>query len=151
MPDADGASFVLPATVPLDELGRQADEAQHEVNLTQAFYVGIFEVTQGQWERVMGQTPAFFLAATRPVELVSYEDIRGSGADAGGSWPQNTGVAPGSFLGILRAKAGLPSLDLPTEAQREYACRAGTQSALNTGLELSGDRQAPEMDTAGRY
>jgi formylglycine-generating enzyme required for sulfatase activity len=114
---------------PADELGRWNDETQHQVTLTKDFYIGVFQVTQKQWERVMGTTPSFFAGDKRPVEQVSYNDIRGSSAGAG--WPANNNVDASSFMGRLRARTGIASFDLPTEAQWEYACRAGTTRAYN--------------------
>ena|GEM_PF-3288354 len=61
-----------------DELGRNSDENPHEVTLTQDFYLGVFEVTQKQWELVMGTTPAYLKGDTRPVETISYGAIRGA-------------------------------------------------------------------------
>jgi hypothetical protein len=73
---------------PTGELGRSTDETQHQVTLTQDFYIGVFEVTQEQWYRVMGDWPSYFnntaYRASRPVERVSYNDIRGSSAGADG-------------------------------------------------------------------
>jgi len=137
---------------PTDELGRDSDETQHQVTLTKDFFVGVFQVTQRQWELVMGTRPSYFnnnaYYAPRPVEQVSYDMIRGSSAGAG--WPNSSGVDEASFLGVLRAKSGL-ALDLPTEAQWEYACRAGTTTALNSGKNLTSKRQDSEMDKVGRY
>ena len=141
---------------PADELGRNPgggeNETLHQVTLTKDFYVGVFEVTQKQWELVMGTRPSTFsneaCYAARPVENVSYEDIRGS--DLGSGWPANNAVDGYSFLGRLRAKTGL-DFDLPTEAQWEYACRAGTTTALNSGKNLTATEDCVNMAEVGRY
>ncbi|MEI6607603.1 MAG: SUMF1/EgtB/PvdO family nonheme iron enzyme, partial [Verrucomicrobiota bacterium] len=153
----------IPATTgytmgsPAGELGRQSDETQHEVTLTKDFYMGVFEVTQRQWELVMGNRPSYFTNAayyaTRPVENVSYYDIRENPANSAISphWPATNAVHANSFMGTLRAKTGLAAFDLPTESQWEYACRAGTITALNSGSNLTGTTTCPNMAAVGRY
>ncbi len=137
---------------PEGEVGRESDETQHQVTLTQPFYVGVFEVTQKQWERVMGTWPSYFNNTSyrdaRPVEQVSYDMIRGSTAGAG--WPANSNVDSDSFMGRLRARTG-KAFDLPTEAQWEYAGRAGTKTALNSGKNLTRTGSCPNMAEVGRY
>ncbi len=138
---------------PVDELGCRSGETQHEVTIAKPFYIGVFEVTQLQWELVTGTRPSYFsnssCYATRPVERVSYDDIRGSSAGAG--WPSSSAVDATSFLGRLRAKTGLDGFDLPTEAQWEYVCRAGTTTALNSGKNLADTDSDANMDAVGRY
>ncbi len=142
-------SFIMGS--PNTEIGRQTNETQHQVTLTEDFYIGIFEITQKQYSLIYGSNPSKYYGDTRPVESVSYDTIRGTESTAGAGWPTyGHAVDNGSFLGKLRAKTGL-TFDLPTEAQWEYACRAGTTTAINTGKNLMSTRQDPAMDEAGRY
>lgn len=143
---------------PNDEFGRQSDETQHAVTLTKNFYIGVFEVTQRQWELVMGNKPSFFYNtncyASRPVEQVSYYEIRenpGNSDDPAVNWPANSAVNATSFMGKLRTKTGLTTFDLPTESQWEYACRAGTPTALNSGKNITSATSDANMDLVARY
>ncbi len=113
-------------------MGEDQKNTDHEVTLTQSFYMGLFEVTQEQWVRVMGSNPSKFATKGEicPVECVSYYDVRGK--TEGAKWPTSNAVDEGSFLGTLRQKTGL-DFDLPTEAQWEYTCRAGTQTKWSFG------------------
>ena len=139
---------------PEGELGRLNREVQHKVTLTKPFYIGVFECTQAQWEYVMGEgnRPSWFnnndCYATRPVEQVSYDMIRGD--EQGAGWPDSDAVDETSFMGILRDKTGL-MFDLPTSAQWEYACRAGMTEALNSGKNLEDIDEDANMAEVGRY
>ena len=111
---------------PEGEKGRDNDEKQHQVTLTKDYWLGKFEVTQAQWQAVMGNNPSNFKGDNRPVEKVSWNDAK-------------------EFCSKLNEKyAGkLPAgykFDLPTEAQWEYACRAGTTTALNNGTNLTDEK-----------
>ncbi len=110
--------------------------ADHKVTLTKPFYMGLFEVTQKQWYQVMGENPSYFPGDTNPVECVSYEMIRGN--SEGTKWPATNSVDSTSFLGKLRAKTGI-DFDLPTEAQWEYTCRAGTKTTYSYGDSANGN------------
>ena len=137
---------------PSGELGRDFFETQHAVTLTKDFYIGVFQVTQQQWAQVMGTWPSYFnnsaYCNARPVEQVTYNDIRGAGV--GANWPATNTVDASSFMGILRTKTG-KAFDLPTESQWEYACRAGTTTALNNAANLTSTGQDPSMNQVGRY
>jgi formylglycine-generating enzyme required for sulfatase activity len=97
------------------------DESQHQVTLTKGFYLGKYEVTQAQWERVMGNNPSENKGADRPVEKVSWNDA----------------VEFCKKLTEMEKKAGrVPqgmSYQLPTQSQWEYACRAGTTTVYSWG------------------
>ncbi|MBQ7589197.1 MAG: formylglycine-generating enzyme family protein [Verrucomicrobia bacterium] len=124
---------------PEDELGRRYDEKQHLVALTQGYWLGKYEVTQAQYEAVMGTNPSKWKGTDLPVECVSWNDATNFCA---------------KLTAIERAAGRLPEgyeYTLPTEAQWEYACRAGTTTALNSGKNLSDERQCPEMDEVGWY
>jgi formylglycine-generating enzyme required for sulfatase activity len=110
---------------PLSEKDRQDRETPHSVTLTEGYWLGKYEVTQSQWEKVMGSNPSWYKGADRPVETVSWTEVTSFCAK----------------LTALERKAGrLPAgmtYQLPTEAQWEYACRAGTKTAFSFGDELT--------------
>ena len=108
--------FVLikPGSFTMGSDRNQYDERPaHKVTLTKPYYIGKYEVTQEQWEKVMGENPSHFKGAKHPVENVSWEDCQ-------------------RFLAEVRKKIGR-RFALPTEAQWEYACRAGTTTAYSSG------------------
>ncbi len=94
------------------------------VNVDYGYYMGIFEVTQKQYQLVMGNNPSYYKNGDGfPVDQVTYNNIRGS--SEGSHYPNDNRVDADSFMGRIRAKTGL-NADLPTQMQWEYACRAGT-------------------------
>jgi formylglycine-generating enzyme required for sulfatase activity len=104
---------------PATEVVRHEDEIQHKVTLTNGFYLGKYEVTQSQYKAVMNHNPSKFKSENRPVEMVSWNDA----------------IEFCDKLTEIQQKAGrLPEgmvYSLPTEAQWEYACRAGTTTAYS--------------------
>jgi len=118
---------------PASEPGRSPNEDLHQVTLIHGYYIGKYEVTQAQWQAVMGSNPSHFSACGGgcPVEQVSWDDICGgtTGSDCTSS----------SFIGKLNAYLGTAKLRLPTEAEWEYAARAGTQTEFSFSAPSSWD------------
>lgn len=117
-----GVKFILiPAGTftmgsPLDELGRNNDESQHKVVISRAFYLQTTEITQAQWEKIMGNNPSYFSScgSNCPVENVSWNDVQ-------------------EFIRRLNKTEKTEKYRLPTEAEWEYAARAGKTTAFANG------------------
>jgi formylglycine-generating enzyme required for sulfatase activity/uncharacterized caspase-like protein len=112
-----GGSFMMGS--PASEKGRTQDESpQHQVNVP-AFSMGKYVVTQAQYQQIMGNNPSGFSGAERPVEKVSWNDAV-------------------DFCEKLRQKTGR-EYRLPSEAEWEYACRAGTTTPFHFGETITTD------------
>ena len=106
---------------------------RHRVQLTEGFWLAETPCTQEFWQEVMGLNPSHFQSPRRPVEQVSWEDCQ-------------------RFIEAAEERQSGLSLRLPTEAQWEFACRAGTETATWLGdLEILGENNAPLLDDIAWY
>jgi formylglycine-generating enzyme required for sulfatase activity len=124
---------------PPDEATRRADEARHEVEITRPYCLGVYTVTQAQYRQVMGMRPSYFSAKGDGRDKVSGLDTDDFPVESV-SWDEAMDFCRiVSLLPAVRDKGWV--VDLPTEAEWEYACRAGTQTAFHYGDSVS-SRQA---------
>jgi formylglycine-generating enzyme required for sulfatase activity len=119
---------------PKEEPGHVDGEGpQHTVKIRAGFWLFDTPCTQALWTAVMGDNPSRFQSPTRPVEQVSWQDAQ-------------------NFMSKLNGQIEGLDLELPSEAQWEYACRAGTETAIYSGaLEILGERNAPALDPMAWY
>jgi formylglycine-generating enzyme required for sulfatase activity len=111
---------------PANEAEREDDEQQHQVKISKGFWMGIYPVTQKQYSAVMGKNPSNYDGFdSHPVENVSWFDAKA--------------FCKKALEGALNIPEGA-QFDLPTEAQWEYACRAGTTSTFHFGNEFNGSQ-----------
>jgi formylglycine-generating enzyme required for sulfatase activity len=96
-----------------EQLRSKSEGPQHEVTISKPFYIGATEVTQAQYEAIMGSNPSFYKDTTNPVDKVSWNDAA-------------------EFCKKISEKTR-QAVRLPTEAEWEYACRAGTAKAFSFG------------------
>ena len=110
-------SFMMGTDKNFEDASRN-EMPRHPVTISKAFYLGKFELTQSQWVAVMGHNPSDYEAPSNPVESVSLEDAQ-------------------SFIRQLNHMEGTDKYRLPTEAEWEYAARAGTESFYSFGDDAS--------------
>jgi formylglycine-generating enzyme required for sulfatase activity len=128
-----------------------ANATPHYVTLTNSFYIGVYEMTYGQWENISHGFPSgalkyahtnFTDISSMPVSGVMFTEVRGS--DEGLGWFSDKDavtrrdVDANTPIDNLRLRTGI-LFDLPTEAQWEYACRAGESSLFNNGEDSIGE------------
>ena len=123
---------------PRVEAGRLDDEEQHEVEITRPFYMGMYTVTQAEYEEVMGQNPSYFSATGDGKDKVAGMDTR--------QFPVEM-VTWNDAVEFCRKLSQLPAEQqagrvyrLPTEAEWEYSCRAGTTTPFHFGNSLSSNQ-----------
>ncbi|WP_321416947.1 SUMF1/EgtB/PvdO family nonheme iron enzyme [uncultured Methanomethylovorans sp.] len=115
-----GMDFVLiPAgTFEMGSDYTESTQPVHQVTIGKNYYLGKYEVTQAQWKKVMGSNPSYSVGDNYPVEQVSWNDIQ-------------------EFVRKLNEMEGTNTYRLPSEAEWEYACRAGTSSSYSFGNAVS--------------
>jgi len=100
---------------PSDEKDRSDSESPvHKVTIKNPFYMGKSQVTQKQWKNIMGNSPSHFKGEDHPVEMVSWNDVQ-------------------EFVKKLNAAESTNKYRIPSEAEWEYACRAGTETRYSFG------------------
>ena len=102
--------------------GDSDERPVHEVEISRGFWLGKYEVTQGEWKAVMRRNPSYYTGDARPVDSVSWYDVH-------------------EFIGRLNDASGDSLYRLPSEAEWEYACRAGTTTRWSLGDDDGDDQR----------
>ena len=132
----NGGTFTMGS--PANEAERDDDEVQRQVTVS-SFYLGKYEVTQKEYQEVMGTNPSNFKGDNLPVEKVSWFDA----VEYCNKRSQREGLSPAYTISgsgdnqTVAWNRNANGYRLPTEAEWEYACRAGTTTAYNTGASIS--------------
>jgi formylglycine-generating enzyme required for sulfatase activity len=118
---------------PPEQRERSDDERLHEVTLTEPFYLGKTEVTQAQYEALIGNNPSQFTGADRPVEKVTWEEAR--------EYTEQ----------LTKKRSDKRVYRLPAEAEWEYACRGGRSSSQPFGIGDGRARSSAEANFDGAF
>ncbi len=136
----EGGQFLRGA--PLEEVGRRpGDRTPAQVRIEQPFFMGIFEVTQAQYESIMKRSPSYWRGnPTWPVDQVTWADIMG-----------NQGFIAKLNAALDKTYNGVLVADLPTEDEWEYACRATTENAFNNDQPITKNDTDPALANIAHY
>jgi len=144
----NGGTFTMGS--PANEIDRYGynDEVQHQVTVS-SFYMGRYEVTQKEYQEIMGYNPSYFKGDNLPVEMVTWFDA----IEYSNKLSQREGLTPVYTITERTPATGYPITNatvtanwnnngyrLPTEAEWEYACRAGTTTPFSTGNNITTDQ-----------
>lgn len=167
---AAGVTWLMGA--PSGEIGRSSTEPEHYVSFDTDYYIGVYPVTMGQYRHISGNVPGRAMssfdmsivtnAESHPVGGVSYSYISSDSAQGylmrSDFWPDNKvwDINNFKFDGFIRRLYWISGIkfNIPTEAQWEYACRAGSSAAYNSGKNCtttSEDAVCPNMSEVGWY
>ena len=129
-------SFIMGS--PENELGRETNEQQHKVDITDSFFIGKYEVTQDLYFSVMKENPSRYKGSNKPVDSIS--------------WAMAKNFCTRLNKLTVKTRPANYIFDLPTEAQWEFACRGGTDSALYNGKNLtSSDDECENLSEIAWY
>ena len=154
---AKDVSWTMGSTT-LETMRQKWREVTHKVEIANNFYIGVFPVTQAQWDLIQDSrsAPSYFSSAAdramRPVEQVCYNEIRNSlNTSANSEYNYPADPNPVSFLGKLRIRTGI-DFDLPSEAQWEFAARAGNgDTKWGDGSGIMNSEEDANLGELGRY